>query len=185
MIYYSTSARINRGMGSPLCGTRMYVSKMGALHACRLTKCWCWEPLQVSRRLPLATLYSSTAYASSGRTGCRKYLPIQFVLSSLTRFSVVPVFGAFALRNFNSDPKWLRDYQELRLRLKTSTLPTVPTVVVRRCTRVAPPLLYVAQLPYTQEFRFRNFIFFSPNFNQVASQRYWIRGYFFLSLYRA
>ena len=46
----------------------------------------------------LATRYSTGAYASIRQTGCRIYLPIQFVLSSLTRFSVVRVFGTFALR---------------------------------------------------------------------------------------
>ena len=29
------------GMASPACGTRMYISKMGAIHACRLTNCRC------------------------------------------------------------------------------------------------------------------------------------------------
>ena len=33
------SAKINCGMAPPVCGTRMYVSKIGALHACRLKKC--------------------------------------------------------------------------------------------------------------------------------------------------
>ena len=72
-------------------------------------------------------------------------------------------------------------YQESRERLETTTLPIVPTLVGRRCTRVAPGLLYATQLPYTQGFRIP--IFFSHNCNQVASQRYWITSIFnFFSL---
>ena len=52
-------------------------------------------------------------------------------------------------------------YQESRERLETSTLPTVPTLVGWRCTRVAPRLLYATQLPYTQGFRIPEFYFFS------------------------
>ena len=93
----------------------MYVSKI-----CRLTKCRCSESLQVSCGLPLALLatlylsiprrpthgeYSPWAYASSRRTGCRTYMPIQFVLSNLTRFSVVRVFGTFALIHWAGNGK--------------------------------------------------------------------------------